>query len=432
MTTNGLKQQRFVPPTHRMSLIGLTIAAFLQTGCEQLLDVETNPEVVDAGKQVTLNETMIGAAVDLYRAVDEAISHGGLFGDEFVSAAPGPSHRAMDARQVTAAVQQGAGGDGRGQGLGGGFYIPLQRLVAVSRMGQDRILDGAFEELANPSPDVAEYARLAFYEGLAKLYLADLYCTVAFYGTGPEHSPEEAYRQAEGHFTDAIDAVNAEPAVRSAAHVLRARARLILGDDAGARADANEVDPDFEYSVTYSSAIFEQRNRIQVHTIDVRDWSVAPRFRGLTIDDSGVIDPRTRLEGPFPAFDATQLGYGPTKYASPSAPIRIASGDEARYIVAEIEGGSTAVDIINEVRARHGVTPSWTPQSGSVTEIRDKLIDERARTLFAEGAHLGDLRRYLEKYGLDLFPTSTPQGIPMGTQTCMPMPAIERDNNPGL
>jgi len=416
----------------RMRRFAVWLVPVLFAGCDKLLEVETDPEVVDAGKAVTLTETMIGAAVDLYRAVDEAISHAGLFGDEFVSAAPGPDHRAVDARQVTPTVQSGATGTGRGQGLGGGFYIPLQRLVAVSRMGQQRILDGTFTELANPSKDVAEYARLALYEGTAKLYLADIYCSLAFYGAGPEYTTAQAYQQAEAHLTEAIDAANAEAAVRNAARVLRARVRHILGNDAGALADAQQVSPTFEFRVGYSIATFAQRNRIQVHTFDVRDWSVAPRFRNLTIDNTGVIDPRTRLQGPFPAFDATQPGYGPDKYSTPSAPIRIASGAEARYIIAEIQGGQTAVDIINEVRAQHGVTQTWTPTTGSAVEIRDKLIDERFRTLFAEGTHLGDLRRYIPKYNLNLFPTTTPQGIPMGTQTCMPMPAIERDNNPGL
>jgi len=65
-------------------------------------------------------------------------------------------------------------------------------------------------------------------------------------------------------------------------------------------------------------------------------------------------------------------------------------------------------------------------------EILLKVIDERKRTLFLEGVRQGDLRRYVDQYGLDFFPTSTPQGFPMGTQTCIPLPEVERNNNPDL
>ena len=402
------------------------------SACESLLSVDPDPNVVDASRAVTLNEAMVGAAVEFYRAVDEAIAHGGLFGDEFQSASTGPLHRLFAARQVTAESQQGAGGDGRGLSLGGGFYVPLQRLIAVAHLHQQRIVDGEYAELPAGATDSPEYARLAFYEGVGKLYLADLYCTLAFYGAGPEYTTAQAYEQAEGHLTEAIDAANAEADVREAALLMRARVRLILGDDAGALADAEQVDPAFEFLVTYSTATIEQRNRLQVHTWDVGDWTVSPRFRNLTVDATATEDPRVLLEGPMPAFDASQELWAPLEYESAAAPIRIASGDEARYIIAEVNGGQEAVDIINEVRARHGIAEVWAPATTDPNEIRDKLIDERFRTLFAEGTHLGDLRRYIDKFGLDLFPTSNNHGIDVGNITCLPMPSIERDNNPDL
>lgn len=415
---------------------GLTVAVALllsQTACDTLLTVDPDPNVVDASREVTLQEAMVGASVELYRAVDEAIAYGGLFGDEFVSASTGPLHRLFAARRATSETQDGSTGTGRGLSLGGGFYVPLQRLIAVANLNQETILGGGFAEIQSSPTDAAQYARLAFYEGLGKLYIGDLYCSAAFYGEGPEYTTTQVYEQAEGHFTEAINAANVEPALRQAALLLRARVRLILGDDAGAVADAQMIDPGFEFYVDfYSSATIEQRNRLQVHTWDVGDWSVAPRFRRLTIDGTDIPDPRTLLEGPMQAFDASQELWAPVKYSTPADPIRIASGDEARYIIAEVQGGQAAVNIINEVRARHGITQLWTPATGSATEIRDKLIDERFRTLFLEGAHLGDLRRYIDKYGLNLFATSNPHAIEVGSITCLPLPAIERQNNPDL
>ncbi len=98
-------------------------------------------------------------------------------------------------------------------------------------------------------------------------------------------------------------------------------------------------------------------------------------------------------------------------------------------MVAEAQGGATARDIINQVRAAQGIVEVFDAAgTASDTEIRDKLIDERSRELFMEGQRMGDLRRYLSGFGLDMFPT----GPLFGTQTCMPLPDLERDNNPGL
>lgn len=402
------------------------------TGCDTLLEVETDPEVVEGGGTLTLQETMVGAEAALRQSFDEKISFAGLFGDEFVSAAPGPQHRAVDARQVTPTDQSGATGDSRDRGLGGGFYIPLQRLVAVTNLGKERIANGEFAELPEGGTDSEEYATLSLWEGFGKLWLADIYCTVAFLGNGPELTSDEAYAEAEQSLTEAIEASGAPDAVRQAALVGRARVRLILGNESAAAQDAGQVDPGFEYLVPYSTATFPQRNRVYVHTYTVSDWSIAPRFRGLTIDDTGIPDPRTEVDGPLEGFDASQELWVPLKVPTPTTPLRMASGDEAQYIIAEVQGGQTAVDVINEVRARHGISQTWTPSGTEPDEIRDKLIEERFRTLFLEGVHLGDLRRYIDKYDLNLFPTTTPQGLPMGSQTCMPMPAIERENNPDL
>ena len=60
--------------------------------------------------------------------------------------------------------------------------------------------------------------------------------------------------------------------------------------------------------------------------------------------------------------------------------------------------------------------------------IQSKVREEKARTLFLEGQRMGDLRRYLDQYGVDLFP----DGPTFGDQTCMPLPNAERDNNPDI
>lgn len=408
----------------------VVLAAGLVLACDNPLDVTSDPTTIDASETIGLREAVNGATVDLYFAFDEKVSWGGLFGDEFVNSGTAPAIQLFDQRMVP--TDHGEG-DGRARTLGGGNYIPLQRAVRNAAVLRQRVRDGDFEEIPSGGEDSAEFARLSTFEGFATTWLADLYCTLAFDGTGPEIGSDEAYVKAEQAFSDALSAADVEDDIRQAALVGRARVRLIQGDDAGARSDAEQVDPGFEFFARYSTNSFEQRNRVQVHVWDVSNWSVAPAFRGLTIDDTGEPDPRVDLaDNPVPAFEPSQELFAPNKASSPSAPLRIASGDEARYIVAEIDGGQAAVDIINAVRARHGITEEWQPSGGDPNEIRDKLIEERRRTLFLDGVRMGDLRRYLDKFGLDFFPTSTPQGFPMGDQTCWPLPDIERDNNPDL
>lgn len=419
-----------------MRKIVLALAAagglFVLAGCGNLFDVETEGDrnTIDADETFTLEQTLVGATANLFQAYDLKIVWGGLLGDEFVSSGTAPGIQQWDRRMVESDCCEGVD---REPAIGSPNYVPMQQASKVNDLAQERMLAGEFQELSTPAEDAPEFARVSAFEGFAKVWLADLFCTVAFDGTGPELTSLEAYELAEQEFTRAIDAADAEPEIEQAARVGRARVRLILGDDQGALADAREVDPGFVFNAEYSSNSFSEQNMIQFRTWDFGNWSVGPVFRELEIDDTGQPDPRVELVlDPQPAFEPSQPLLAPVKAESESDPITIASGDEAQYIIAEIVGGQEAVDIINQVRARNGIEVEWTPETGSASEIRDKVIDERRRTLFLEGVRLGDLRRYIDKFGLDFFPTTTPQGFPVGDQTCVPLPDIERENNPDI
>jgi len=409
-------------------VLGLALTAW--GGCDSLLDVESDPQTVDADSPVSLSAALVGATADLFQSYDSFIVWAGLFNDEFVNSGTAPGVQAWDRRDVDADC---CGGVGRGSSIGGGNYGLIQRAVAISDIQQDRLEAGEFAEYPDGGTNAEEYALFAAYTGFAKTWIGDLWCSAAFGGVGPELSTSEVYATAEAEFTAAIEAADVADDIRQLALVGRARVRLFMGDQAGALQDAQQVDPEFEYLANYSTASFEQRNRIHFRTWDFANWSVGPAFRDLTIDDTGLPDPRVSLElDPRPAFEPSQPLYAPLKVPSPSTSLRIASGDEARYIIAEITGGQAAVDIINDIRGRHGIDIEWTPSGTPSNEILLKVIDERKRTLFLEGVRQGDMRRYLDQYGLDFFPTSTPQGFPMGDQTCIPLPEVERNNNPDL
>jgi starch-binding outer membrane protein, SusD/RagB family len=121
------------------------------------------------------------------------------------------------------------------------------------------------------------------------------------------------------------------------------------------------------------------------------------------------------------------------KYAGLGTPLPIATYDEAQLIIAEaqLRAGSptAAVNTINALRARSG-TPAYTGPTDAAS-VMNLLIQERRRELWLEGQHLYDLIRF------NLTPTpapgtSFPKGGQYGTTRCLPLPNVERLNNPNI
>lgn len=410
---------------------GLSLALLAGAGCAELLDVTSDTRAVDPDAAIPLDVFMNGLESDFAQGNDLFVAWSGMFVDEltttFTTCLDG-----FDCRLVASDASYGRG-QARDLSRPDPFFDYIHRPGVQARRFQDKLLAGDFPEVADVE-NAVEFARAAVIEGFSREWASTFTCTVAFDGEGPELTTQQGYQRAEAAFTRAIGASEAEAEVRQAALAGRARVRLYLGDDQGALSDALEVDPEFEFVTAYSTNTFEQRNRLWFHMWQFGDQSVGPAFLDLTIDDTGLPDPRVAVVAdPVPAFNSLTTQWSAVKYSSPIAPVRVTSGDEAQYIIAEIEGGPTAVDIINEVRARHGIASEWEPSTGSAEEIRDKIIDERRRTLFLEGVRMADLRRYLDKFALDFFPQPPhPLGFEMGAQTCPPLPDIERFNNPGL
>jgi hypothetical protein len=89
------------------------------------------------------------------------------------------------------------------------------------------------------------------------------------------------------------------------------------------------------------------------------------------------------------------------------------------------------VDIINELHSRAGI-PAYNGGGASADQVLAQVIEERRRELFLEGHRLGDIRRYQ-------LPLNPPPGTPyltgggeFGTQSCFPLPDVERINNPNI
>ncbi len=422
--------------------VGLTTLLALTTGCDALLDVDENPNTVpgeELNNPTSLEARLVGAEADFFFSYDMASVWSGLFADELAAGA----FEEVDERRVTTDNGTIGAADEVEEGFDG-LWTPLQKAAFTTNLLQEDILADNFPDRIPDPENSAELARVSMLAGYAKLTLGEIFCTTAFDGDGPEHTSQETFALAEEEFSLAIDASDATQDVRRASLVGRARARLHMGDTQGALADAEQVPLDWDFvAAVYSTNSAKEENDIWNMLSDSRRFTTDPAYRFLDIDDTSEDDPRIEAfqdpSIPLTTDGSAEL-YQLDKYRVPTAPIRLASGFEAQYYVAEIQGGQQAVDIINDVRDAigsggddgdgrgQGDLAAQDFDSSDEQEIRLKLFDERARTLFMEGKRLGDLRRYLDRFDLDLFPSSPVQD----PQTCFPLPDAERDNNPDI
>lgn len=402
------------------AVLGLLVAV---SGCNlDLLGVEDDPSTVDAEDVQgpgAFNARFIGTQSDFSAGLDDGVTYGALFTDELTWGGSFVARQEIDLRDVPSSNDIAADEP----------FTTLQTAAKTSKDLKEDIADGVFGDQVSGGVNSSEFALSALLAGYSRLYMADLFCSLAFDGTGPELSSSEVWEIAENMFSEALNAENASQGVRNAARVGRARARLMLGNETGALSDAQEVPEGFEHLVQYSGVSDREENDVNDLTWDQERLSVSEEFRDLTVDDTDQEDSRVDLffTGST-GFSGGVLQFNPNKYNDRTSPIRLASWEEAQFIIAEIQGGDEARDIINRIRARRGL-PEWdSDENATAEEIRNKVIEEKARTLFMGGQRMGDLRRYQEKFGLNLFP----QGPDVGSQTCMPLPDLERDNNPDL
>jgi hypothetical protein len=399
----------------------LTLAGALLPGCDELLEVERSPGTIPAGGvggEGSFQSRYIGAASLFPQAIGSGAVYGGLFTDELLWSGSFVRRDEIDRRVVDPANDVVADEP----------YTSLQQAAKFAKDLQRDILAGNFPRfVANPEAS-EQLGLVSLISGYSRLYLADLFCTLAFDNTGPELNPDDVYGSVIEDFTRAINATNATPDVRTAARIGRARAQLQLGDHAAALADLEQVPEGFAYEVEYSDETTS--NTVWEFTWSNRRLPVSTHFRQPRLDGTEIVDPRVRvIDSGRTSFSGSDRAWAPQKYATNGSPISIASWQEARFMIAEIEGGDVARDIINDLRARNGIDLVWdAAHAATEDEILRKVIDEKGRTLLLEGYRMGDLRRYAEQYDIDLFPT----GDRFGDQTCMPLPDKERNNNPGL
>jgi hypothetical protein len=409
----------------RVGLVALGL--FVTAGCEDLLDVEP-PDLIPAeGLAIPENADLLlnGAIGDFDCAYGAYVALTSVMSHEMLDATLTASRWPYDRRNVNPKDSQYGQSSCTGSP---GIYTPL----STARWSADFILENLQEWSDSEVEDrQRKVALAAAYSGYSHLLLGEGFCSVAI-DLSAELSSQQVIDRAIDRFDVAIQAAQSAGAadVVGFARVGRARAYLDLGQGSTALSDAQAVAAGFEWVATASGDFSRRANRVYAQNGDGPSggtaMSVGEEYR--EVEWSGEPDPRVQVSDFIKVnTDGTDLYYQ-YKYNSLSDPLPIATGDEAQLIVAEVQGGQTAVDIINQLHASAGLDDF---EGGSAAEIAAQVIEERRRELWLEGHRFHDIRRL----NLPLIPEpGTPyrKGGSYGDDRCFPIPDVEVRNNPNI
>jgi hypothetical protein len=424
----------------RAASLGLAVALSALFACDAVknpLDVEASSRIPAENVEVPANAQLLvdGTVADFECALASYVVQGGEVGEEFVYAfqtadrVP-PDQRtssANDARYATSAC------------TALGIYGPLQTarssaetIVSYLRGWTDAQVSGNRQQMI---------ATASAYGGFAYVLLGEGFCTMAFskinadrsIAYGGEVSRDSSFRLAVTRFTEAIAAAQTvTPATTASTDIMRmsylgrARAKLNLGDYAGAKADAQQVPAGYVHNATFSNTVPRRNNLVfNENSATLTSSSVGEPYRTYSLTD-----PRVPVVSTSTISTSGIRHWYQTKYSTVGAPIPIATYEEAQLIIAEadIRAGSlaTALPIIAAQRTR-GNQGAFTGTTQA--QYLAELVDQRRRELFLEGHQLGDIIRY----GTVLQPAAGSSyhfGGTYGNQICFPLPSAERLNNP--
>jgi len=315
--------------------------------------------------------------------------------------------------------------------LSGQFWAPMQQVIGTN----DQVVS-VLKGTPTFNTDIA-VARSSLWSGMAVEALGEIFCQGVLH-VGPALTPAQMMDSAIVRLQLAVTVAGAITSaeatkIANTAHVGLARAYLQKGDNANALAQANLVPPTFVATTVHVDDP-QARGRLSNGVFVTSSGTtqiVAGLYRALN-------DPRvTFVDAGINAQDGRNRLFRQTKYPSFTAPIRIASGLEARYIAAEAQlkaNGNTApaLALIAERRTA-GNQPAFTGTTAAA--VLAELMDQRARDFWLEAKHMGDVIRnptaaalvpptgsvfYKSEYGNFLAPA------------CLPIPFAEKANNPNF
>jgi hypothetical protein len=354
------------------------------------------------------------------------------------------------------------------------------------------LADDAVERLKVILGDTASrdlrVARSLAYGGMSYVYIAEALCESPIDLSAPL-SPDTIFARGIVRFNEAIAVANAaktfalaQPtpltamalsadSLKNFALVGAARAYLNMNNKAKAIEYALQVPANFVFRAYYSENSTREFNYTATRIGTVNGGNVGTMLNtpfdtigrecimrpglpdSLAPYDATKGDPRVPRRGGAPSV-TNAIPFAPSSYSVyigddlsktvaariagvaffRGNSVRIASGLEARYIVAEAQGPTQAtLDFVNERRAA-GLRPAVTLAGDALME---ELREQRARDFYLDNHRIGDLRRYKRFYGVDKFqkgayPTSTTGDVYMDNISCWPLPIGEINDNPNI
>lgn len=331
------------------------------------------------------------------------------------------------------------------------LYAPMQRARFLGEDAASRLKtilgDSAARDL--------RVARSLAYAGHSYVALGEMMCVTPI-DMGAPKSSEEIFADAIARFEEAITtataarqhalgltpantaAAAAADSVRNFALVGAARAALDRNEKERASAFAAQVPADFAFYAYYSANSSGENNRTWNRlTVGKNAWLNSTPFEAMVGDpripriNDGTSNTGTPLSPPsYSTYSGTVAGAPFTA----DVRVRIASGLEARYIIAEAQGPTAAtLTFVNERRAAGQQAPVDLAGNALMAELRD----QRSRDFYLDNHRLGDLRRYKAYANVDLFPKGAYPGSTSGqvyneAVTCWPLPTNEINDNPNI
>jgi hypothetical protein len=365
---------------------------------------------------------------DFECAYNEYIVASGLFMDELANAISQTANFDLDRRTITAGSPYGTSTcTGQQQSAA---YTPL----AVARASNDTAV-GHLEGWTDAQvPTRSQLIGVASaYAGYSLVLLGEGSCTAAI-NLGPELTPTQIFTEAKTRFDTAVAAATraSDTPTLNLALLGRARTLLDLGNSAAAATDAALIPAGFVVNITHDAVVTIRQNLVFVHTrlsnFSSVDTSIQNRYAASN-------DPRIAVtsSGKIGSDGKTLIVFA-NKDAAATTTQTLAKYSEAQLIIAENDANtgnlSGAVAILSAMEQANG-QPAFNPSPLTKAAVMAQIIEERKREFFLEGHRLGDIRRY------GLAPSPAPgapyvSGGVYDTQTCFPLPNVERVNNPTL
>ncbi len=411
--------------THHHRVLGLALAAatLSAAGCDDFLEVK-NPNILEADAVDPDRDGGIfsrSSFQNLIVATGDLVVYTAWFTNEARVGDTFPTRNEYGKRDINDVTN----------GTHGGVYFNLQRAVSS---GEQSI------RILKEKPGI-DLARAQFASGFGILFMAEFFCegTVAQGLTepGPRMDTQQLLTMAIQRLTEARTTAqgitgNTEASnMATAALVGIARAHLFAGRKAEAATAARQVANNFVFNLQHvddPSNRGRLGNNVWLFSESRVSLVVGPEWRAIA---SGG-DPRISfVDMRRPAQDGVLNFDRQNKYKGWADPIRLASGLEARYIVAEAEGNvANMVTLINERRAV-GNQPAFS--STNPAAVLTELMTQKGRDFWLEAKRMSDWRRNPTSVPFILAPGNNyykPELGLVSNQTCWPIPDSEKRNNP--